>query len=508
MKLYPIIRDAWGQLRGYRRWSIRRAVACTMRLSPEEVAARSAQLARARYRRALQQFPAYAELVRQHTGQADIESLPFEQLPILSKSDLRQIQSTVHAPFRAFRVFRGSKIIRHSTGGSTGQPFSFYITRESYEWRTAVSDRGYSWALAEEGRRSFYVWGTAIRKPGRKQRIKENLHHWLQNRYYFDSFDFTDARKAECCRQINRFKPVSLVGYSGNLIELARYVARNPGVLTWRAPTCVTAAEGLRPGMREWLETHLADEVFISYGSREFMLIGMEGRDHDGYLLSADNLYVEVVDDTGQPCGPGQTGRIVVTDLHNEATPFVRYEIGDMGKAESGKQKAEIEQEGTEETKGVGPDSLRGTGHGKGTQREVASGEWTVESGNVNEGGPLSPTISTFDFQLSAFPKLASVEGRLQEVIVRADGEQLTALFVPHLMKEFPWVDGYQVVQEAPGKITLHLVTQDVDWVEKAREIERTLREKLGAGMRISMQRVEQLQKTASGKTPIVRNRR
>jgi len=51
-------------------------------------------------------------------------------------------------------------------------PLRFYVTRESYEWRTAVSDRGYGWAGAEEGRRSFYVWGTPIRAPSPAQRLK------------------------------------------------------------------------------------------------------------------------------------------------------------------------------------------------------------------------------------------------------------------------------------------------------------------------------------------------
>jgi ABC-type Fe3+-hydroxamate transport system substrate-binding protein len=52
-------------------------------------------------------------------------------------------------------------------------------------------------------------------------KVKAGVHHWLQNRRYFDSFHFDDRAKAQCCRQINQFRPVSLVGYAGNLIELA-----------------------------------------------------------------------------------------------------------------------------------------------------------------------------------------------------------------------------------------------------------------------------------------------
>jgi phenylacetate-CoA ligase len=40
---------------------------------------------------------------------------------------------------------------------------------------------------------------------------------------------------------------------------------------------------------------------------------------------------VEILDDLGKPVGPGETGRIVLTSLYNYATPFIRYEIGDLG---------------------------------------------------------------------------------------------------------------------------------------------------------------------------------
>ncbi len=43
----------------------------------------------------------------------------------------------------------------------------------------------------------------------------------------------------------------------------------------------------------------------------------------------AESLIVEVVDECDAPCAAGKVGRLVVTDLHNFATPLVRYDIGD-----------------------------------------------------------------------------------------------------------------------------------------------------------------------------------
>jgi phenylacetate-CoA ligase len=47
------------------------------------------------------------------------------------------------------------------------------------------------------------------------------------------------------------------------------------------------------------------------------------------YHVQAESLIVEVLDSEGRACPPGESGRVVVTDLHNFATPLLRYELRD-----------------------------------------------------------------------------------------------------------------------------------------------------------------------------------
>jgi phenylacetate-CoA ligase len=442
VNLYQSASCLYGQIRGFDRWRIRRAVERNASRPHAELAEEAAFLFDRRVRESVRRFPSYAAKVRSHRGELPGEGCRIrpEDLPVWTREDQRALFEAQSAP-----PMPGSFV--HSTGGSTGVPLRFHVTRASFEWRTAVSDRGYSWAGAEEGRRSYYVWGTPIRPPRRTTRWKQQIHHALQRRTYFDSFRFGDVEKEACCRAISSLRPRVIVGYAGNLIELAWFVKSHPDLWTWRPEALVTAAEGLAPGRRELLEAYLGGKVFMSYGSREFMLIGMECAAHSGYHIASDNLCVEVVDAAGRPVAPGETGRILVTDLHNDANPFVRYEIGDLG--------------------------------------------------TIREPGRRCPCGLPF-------PLLAKVEGRLQEVIVTASGERLTALFIPHLMKEFAWVQGYQLVQERPGEVMVNLVSRAELSEVRTAPVAKALRAKMGAGAVVSFSRVEALRRNASGKTPIV----
>jgi phenylacetate-CoA ligase len=40
-------------------------------------------------------------------------------------------------------------------------------------------------------------------------------------------------------------------------------------------------------------------------------------------------VLVEILDDADRPTGPGEIGRVVISTLHNFATPLLRYAIGD-----------------------------------------------------------------------------------------------------------------------------------------------------------------------------------
>jgi phenylacetate-CoA ligase len=69
--------------------------------------------------------------------------------------------------------------------------------------------------------------------------------------------------------------------------------------------------------------------VLDVYGAREVGPIAFQCPDGEAYHLCAETVHCEILRDDGEPAGPGEHGRIVVTPLFEFAMPFVRYDLGD-----------------------------------------------------------------------------------------------------------------------------------------------------------------------------------
>ncbi len=433
-----LVSTLYGQARGYRRLDIRRRVFANETLPAEKLARLNEEEFQHHVHRSILRHPYYAERVKEHRGSLPRpgERVRSEELPVWTRESQREFFAQQERPADALYMRQSS--------GSTGTPVAYYATRESYEWRTSIMDRVYTWARAQEGVRSVHVWGTDTRPIQGFHKIKRRVHLVLQRRYFFNAFqEFNDRERAACCDLINRVKPHAIVGYTRMLAEVAQF-ARDHNALTWKSRTIVTTAEGLMPGQRELLEDVMGREVFNSYGSREVMNIGSECERHQGMHMAIDNLRVEVVDEQGMPVPPHTEGRVVVTDLHNAASPIIRYEVGDIGT--------------------LWPDEPCACGR--------------------------------------PFPRLASVQGRIQEVI-QTPGGPLTVIWFGILLKDFPWVDGFQLVQDHRDQLTLRLVTKHELTADLIEPLSAALIRRVG-NMRLQFERVDRLSRRPNGKAQLL----
>ena len=341
----------------------------------------------------------------------------------------------------------GLRLLGKSTGGSTGVPLHFDLDTESLDRRMAAWHRGYDWAGAGPGTKQFYLWGVPLGEQPRWKRWKDALYNRLYRRMLVNTFELSEETAPRILKRLNRHRPDVLVAYTNPLYVFARWLDEQ-GLKPLSPRSIVVGAEKLYDFQRELIQQVFDAPVFETYGSREVMLIGSECDRHEGLHLTMENLLVEVLDDDGFPTPDNEEGNVVITDLTNYGMPFVRYANGD---------------------------------------RAVAG--W----GTCSCGRGL--------------PLLHKVVGRQLDVLQTPDGRRIPGEFFPHLMKDFPAVRHFQVVQDDPDRIQLRVVLKGPFGVDERRAIGHEVRKVFGSEIDFELLPVDEIALSSLGKHQVVVNK-
>jgi phenylacetate-CoA ligase len=117
------------------------------------------------------------------------------------------------------------------------------------------------------------------------------------------------------------------------LLKELSYHYLDQGLDPPRLKGIMSSAEVIAPDLRALARRVYGLELFASYGAREVGTIALQCPEHEHYHVQAEATLVEILDDEGRACAPGETGTVVVTPLHGFATPLIRYVIGDRAVA-------------------------------------------------------------------------------------------------------------------------------------------------------------------------------
>jgi phenylacetate-CoA ligase len=243
----------------------------------------------------------------------------FAKLPPLTRTEVNEHRTELCS------TDPQSRLLPKATGGSSGLPARFFITLDSYDWRSAATARAYSWNGCRSGERTLYLWGAPVGRVPPLENAKVHAHRFLRREVVVATFSQTLALWQQTLERVRRFRPKYLAGYVTSLENFGRYLLAEkksiPGL-----QAVIAAAEPLHEDTRELLQEVFECPVFNTYGAREFMSIAAECEHHAGLHIHAENLLVETEGDAGQ--GPSE---FLITDLHNCGMPFLRYRIGDTG---------------------------------------------------------------------------------------------------------------------------------------------------------------------------------
>lgn len=260
-----------------------------------------------------------------------IDTVPFyenitkpvlEDFPVITKSTYKQ-------EFNAFQSndYLGHKLHTVRTSGSTGTPFT--ANQDMDKRNRNIADfiyfhRARGWELGAKFI-FLHAW--------RPDEERSKLSNFMQNVIPFNVLHFDDSVKALVRNHLKKDRHVRVIlGYSSALGLLADYlIERGDDSSMFNIKVIFADSDTLTAASKNKIEKIFACPVIDRYSNEEHGLLACTKAYEDQYYINRASYYIELLKlNEDQPADPGEIGRIVVTDLHNKAMPFIRYDVGDL----------------------------------------------------------------------------------------------------------------------------------------------------------------------------------
>ncbi|GAK56884.1 CapK related-protein [Candidatus Vecturithrix granuli] len=351
-------------------------------------------------------------------------------LPITTKSTLRELPlNQITAQNIDLKT-----CIKDRTSGSTGMPLNFFFTRDDMDIRSPVEIR----MLASVG----------YKATDSTLAIIDDRHlgttYWFQRlgilrREYISILSPVE----EHIKRIQTMKPDIIWTLTSNIVLIAsRMQADN--IRVTRPKAIYTIGEFLDPNRRRLIASVFGVAPLDQYSSTECGGIAWECSARMGYHINIDTVVVECINN-GKHVQSGESGELIVTNLHSYAMPFIRYSVGDRG---------------------ILSDKMCSCGRN--------------------------------------LPLMMAIEGRSVDFIVLENGKRISPYLLTCAIEDIPGIVRYQIIQEAAKQITVNFIKGDGFSPETLRKIQTQCQGVVGKDVEIKPVVVESLVHDKSGKFRVV----
>jgi phenylacetate-CoA ligase len=363
---------------------------------------------------------------------APFEYADFARLPVLERAAIRDAGDSIRT-----QVLPSSQLRRDATGGSSGAPTEIWLGPEERGWRESGIEYFMRRIGVPRGSGTGLLWIHHL-DPLTRSGMRERALDWIENAEWFDCVRLSPALLDRYHAALNARPPRCIIAYAGVAALLAERAEESGRVPQYPTVCFVTGAEKLHEHERALIERTYQRPVHERYGSRDVGLIGFQtdpSRDL-GFDIDWANVLIEC-----ETIGP--TSSILVTKLHADGMPMIRYRLGDLARF---------------------PDGSR-------------------------PGEPVT--------------RLLEVTGRETDRLWLPDGRSVHGIGFPHLMKDFPVAD-FQVLQRRDFSVTIYVVPRGALAAEQGRAICDTVRANL-PGLAVTLELVDSIARTAANKRrPVV----
>ncbi|OZU88234.1 hypothetical protein CIL03_11305 [Virgibacillus indicus] len=327
--------------------------------------------------------------------------------------------------------YNKDELIPMTTSGSYGTPFTFYLTKQKKEMQHAEVTFFSRWANFDIGVKHGYV----------ASKIKSKKDQFIQNQLSIAPFIISEKWLSDEMQRIISKKVKVLIGYPSAIGAIAKYFIANNKF--YELDGVITISEVLTDDVRESVRKAFGVNALSRYSTEELGVLSIECEKENKHHLNNINYIIELLDENDKTVKPGETGRVIVTDLYSYAMPLIRYDTGDL--------------------------AILGKGY-------------------------CSCGLKT--------PYLETLSGRKLEEIYSTDGTVIASMALSGQMRDIEKVTNFQLIQLGEKDYQINLVTMKDFSSEK--EIVNRYKSLLGQDANIRFSYMEDIPPLKSGKRPYI----
>lgn len=217
------------------------------------------------------------------------------------------------------------------TSGTSGSPLAVVSSRSALRlWFALLEARNRRWHGVSRHEHWAILGGQMIARARRSR-----PPYWVWNaslhQLYLSSHNLSPSTAADYASKLRRFAPTHVVAYPSAAAHLAR-LGLDAGEQAHGPRVVIANAEQVTDAQRALIEAYFGCPIRETYGMAEMAAAASECEAGTLHLLP-DAGVVEVVGDDGRPVAAGESGRMLLTGLVNDAMPLIRYDIGDRGRS-------------------------------------------------------------------------------------------------------------------------------------------------------------------------------
>ncbi len=336
---------------------------------------------------------------------------------------------------------------RYTTSGTTGEPLTFYLDKQSNILEFCYYWRYWGWAGYRLGDR-FAEFGSEYFL--RRSHLSEKPFVWQRTlrRLMLNSGQLSAEQAKKMIGAVRRYKPQFLKGLASTLYFFAM-LTKESGVSDVGFKAAFSTGEVLSAPYRRMIESVFHCPVMDSYGHME-RTAAICQCPQGGYHVNMDYGLLQIENKSELSGQNTSIGKAVGTSLYNMAMPLVRYELGDE-----------------------------------------------IETFNQPVQCSCGRTL----------PLIKAIHGRKEDVIITPDGRYITSLFiVPEFIEGIKFV---QFIQENRMNLRI-LAVPGKGWNRQKRErLKSYTRKMIGPEMKITLTEIKRqhIVSDNSGKKRIVISR-